>query len=87
MPEVMYWNDEVARAALMQKGRAVFERIRGALSEEDIVVTIEPSSGAYYVAATLGRANDMAYEHYPDQWMYSVRTDDLSAELVFQTWR
>jgi len=48
-------------------------------------VAIEPNSGAY-LAPTLGKANDAAYERYPDVWMHSVRTDDPTAELGLPTW-
>jgi hypothetical protein len=86
MPDIAYWHSEAAREALLEKGRAAFERIRHTLSSESLVVAIEPESGAYYVGATLGKANDAAYEQHPDQWMYFRRVDDPGAEMILPTW-
>jgi hypothetical protein len=86
MPDVRYWGDTRAREELMVRGRAVFERIRGELGTQGGVVAIEPESGAYVVGTTLGKANDVAYGRFPDQWLYFVRMDDPSAEIVLPTW-
>lgn len=86
MPEVLYWNDEAARQAFIEKGRVVLERIAGELGGSGGVVAIEPESGAYFWGATLGQANDAASSVYPDMWMYFVRMDDPTAEIALPTW-
>jgi hypothetical protein len=86
MPDVVLWHDLSAREAFMDRARAVYERIKGDLEIECGVVAIEPESGAYFVESTLGKANALAYERYPDQWVYFVRTDDPSAEIALPTW-
>jgi hypothetical protein len=70
----------------MEKGRAAYERIKDRLHGQDGVVAVDPDSGTYFLAATLGKANDAAYERYPDQWLYFVRRDDPSAEIALPTW-
>jgi hypothetical protein len=86
MPDIVYWDDPSAREALMARGREVFERIRGQLGSARGVIAIEPESGATFCGATLGRANALAYERYPDRWLYFVRVDDPTAEVVLPTW-
>ena len=86
MPDMRYWGDTGAREELMARGRAAFERIRGELGAQVGVVAIEPESGAYLVGTTLGKVNDVAYERFPDRWLYFVRVDDPSAEIVLPTW-
>jgi hypothetical protein len=86
MPDFRYWEDRGAREELMAYGRMVFERIRHELTAQDGVVAIEPESGAYLVGTTLGKVNDVAYERFPDRWLYFVRVDDPSAEIVLPTW-
>lgn len=86
MADTRYWNDNVARQALSDKGRAVYERIRGELTDQQGVVAIEPESGAYFVGPTLGEANDAAYKEYPDQWVYFVWIDDPTADIALPTW-
>ena len=90
MPEVTYWNDHVARQALLEKGRAVFAQIAGQivahLGDQGGVVAIEPDSGAYFWGPTLGKANDAAYAQCPDRWLYFVRLDDPGSEVLLPTW-
>jgi len=86
MPDVRYWNDEGAREALLEKGRRAYQRLQGQLDERDGVVAIEPDSGAYWIAPTLGKANDAAYLQYPDHWLYFCRLDDPGAEILLPTW-
>ena len=86
MPETKYWKDEAAREALIAGGRAIMDRIKDELGAEHGVVAIEPESGAYFCATTLGKANDAAYRQYPDRWLYFVRLDDPDAEIVLPTW-
>jgi hypothetical protein len=86
MPDTTYWDDGEAREAFMERGRAIYCRIRADLRSENSVVAIEPDSGAYCVGATLGQANDLIREQYPDQWVYFCRTDDPNAEIMLPTW-
>ena len=86
MPETTYWRDSVTREAFMAQGRAVWEQLRGQLQGQCGVVAIEPRSGAYYVGETLGKASRAAYLQHPDQWLYFVRTDDPTAEIILPTW-
>ncbi len=86
MPDVVIWQDAGAREALMARGRAAFERIRGDLVEREGIVAVEPESGDYFCAPTLGKANALAGERHPDCWCYFVRIDDPSAEIVLPTW-
>jgi hypothetical protein len=86
MPDIVYWNDKGAREALLEKGRAVYVRIREQLGEQSGVVAIEPESGDHFVGRTLGQANDAAYVKYPDRWLYFCRLDDPSAEMALPTW-
>lgn len=86
MPETKYWFDQAARRAFMDRGRAALNQIADELAGCQGVVAIEPESGAYYVASTLGKANNAAYDKHPDQWMYFARLDDPSAEIALPTW-
>ena len=86
MPDVRVWNDSGAREELMARGRQAFGRIKDELGAQDGVVAIEPESGTYVVGATLGKANDAAYERFPDRWLYFCRVDAPNAEIVLPTW-
>jgi hypothetical protein len=86
MPDVRYWTDAGAREALMEKGRRVCAQIRGELGERSGVIAVEPESGAYWIGPTLGKANDAAYPHAPDRWLYFCRLDDPRAEILLPTW-
>jgi len=86
MAETKYWEDESAREALIARGRAVMDGIRDRLADEQGVVAIEPDSGAFFCGATLGKANDAAYRHYPDRWLYFARVDDPDAQIVLPAW-
>jgi hypothetical protein len=83
---VTYWEDSSARDALLEKGRQILDQIRSEIGERSGVVAIDPTSGTYYVAPTLGKANDAAYDEHPDQWMYFARLDDPDADVVLPTW-
>jgi hypothetical protein len=50
------------------------------------VVAIEPESGDYFLAPTLGKANDAAFAQYPDRWVYFARLDDHAAAIALPTW-
>jgi hypothetical protein len=86
MPDTRYWNDEGARQALMEQGRAVLGRVRADLDGQSGVVAVEPESGDWFLGETLGQANAAAYVVYPDRWVYFCRLEDASAEIVLPTW-
>jgi hypothetical protein len=86
MADVSIWKDKKAREAFIAKGKEVFEKIKGELAEDAVIVAIEPESGDYFVGKTLGRANRAAFEKYPDQWVYYVRVDNPGAAVPLPTW-
>jgi hypothetical protein len=86
MADVSIWKDKRAREAFIAKGKEVFEKIKGELTEDAVIVAIEPESGDYFVGKTLGRADRAAFEKYPDQWVYYVRVDNPSAAIPLPTW-
>jgi hypothetical protein len=86
MADVSIWKDKRAREAFIAKGKEVFEKIKGELSEDAVIVAIEPESGDYFVGKTLGRADRAAFEKYPDQWVYYVRVDNPGAAIPLPTW-
>ena len=88
MADVSIWQDKDARAAFIARAREIFERIQGELEGQDhgVVVAIEPESGDYFVGRTLGQADRAAFQSYPDQWVYFVRTDDPEAAIPLPTW-
>jgi len=86
MPDQACWNDPAAREALIAAGRAVFAQVRATLDVDGGVVAIEPQSGAHLWGKTLGKANQLAYEAFPDQWLYFCRLDDPAAEILLPTW-
>jgi hypothetical protein len=86
MPDVRYWSDERARKALMDEGRHVVAQVQSELEGRSGVIAIEPESGAYWIGATLGKANDAAYPHAPDRWLYFRRLDDPDAEILLPSW-
>jgi hypothetical protein len=86
MPSLDYWQDGDARAALLAQGRKRYQEIVGTLDAGAQVVAIEVASGEHFGAATLGKANDLAFERYPDRWLYFCRVDDPHAEILLPTW-
>jgi hypothetical protein len=86
MADVSIWKDKRARETFIAKGKEVFEKIKGELSEDAVIVAIEPESGDYFVGKTLGRADRAAFEKYPDQWVYYVRVDNPGAAIPLPTW-
>lgn len=85
MADISIWQEEAARQAFIDQSKDVFEEIKGEV-EGAAVVAIEPQSGDYFVGETLGQANRAAYERYPDQWVYFVRVDDVTAAIPLPTW-
>ncbi len=86
MPSLDYWQDGNARAALLARGRERYQKVVGTLEAGVQVVAIEVESGDHFGAATLGKANDLACQRYPDRWLYFCRVDDPRAEIVLPTW-
>jgi hypothetical protein len=86
MADVAMWKDKEIRQTFIDQGRQVFEKLRSDLAGQEGVVAIELESGDYFVGATLGKANDAAFQKYPDQWLYFVRLDDPGAATPLPTW-
>lgn len=86
MPSLEYWQDGDARAALLARGRERYQQVVSTLEAAAQVVAIEVESGDYFCGATLGKANDLAYQRYPDRWLYFCRVDDSRAEILLPTW-
>jgi hypothetical protein len=86
MPDQTYWSDPGARELLLAAGREALARIRPTLEVHGGVVAIEPQSGAHFVGKTLGKANQLAYDAFPDRWLYFCRLDDPTAEILLPTW-
>ncbi len=88
MADVSIWQDKKARQAFIAKGREAFDKIKQELEGQEgaVVVAVEPDSGEYFVGETLGKADQAAFEKYPDQWLYFVRLDDPEAAMPLPTW-
>ena len=86
MADVAMWQDKKVRAEFEARARARLEELMAELEGQEGVVAIEPESGDHFVGATLGKANDAAYERYPDGWIYFARLDDTNAALPLPTW-
>ena len=86
MAELSVWQDKKARAAFEAKGKARLAEIVPQLEGQAGVVAIEPESGDFFVGATLGKADALAFAKYPDQWVYFVRLDNPTAALPMPTW-
>ncbi|MFL7810430.1 MAG: hypothetical protein ACK2VD_08935 [Anaerolineae bacterium] len=86
MPEQAYWEDLTAKEELQSRGRVAYARIRATLEHQGGVLAVEPQSGTHFWGRTLGEANRLAYEAFPDQWLYFCRLDDPTAEIVLPTW-
>ncbi|HEC34879.1 MAG TPA: hypothetical protein ENI37_09270 [Chloroflexi bacterium] len=86
MADISIWRDKKARTAFIAKGQEVFEKIKDELEGQEGIVAIEPESGDYFVAQTLGKADRAAFEKYPDQWVYFVRLDNPEAAMPLPTW-
>jgi hypothetical protein len=86
MADVAMWQDKKVRAAFEAKAKARLEELSAELEGKSGVVAIEPESGEHYVGATLGKANDAAFEVHPDRWVYFARLDDWEAAVALPTW-
>ncbi len=86
MADVAMWEDKKVKAEFEAKAKARLGEIQAELAGQTGVVAIEPQSGDFFVAPTLGKANEAAYEKYPDGWIYFVRLDDPGAAIALPTW-
>ena len=86
MADITLWQDKKARSEFESRGLARIRDLEAKLLNQTGVVAVEPTSGEYFVGATLGKANAAAYARYPDQWVYFARLDNLDAAIALPTW-
>lgn len=88
MADISVWQDDDAREDFIARGEQIFEEIREDLKSQPdaAIVAIEPDSGDYFLGKTLGKANEAAFERYPDQWVYFVRITNPQASIPLPTW-
>jgi hypothetical protein len=86
MADVAMWTDKKVRAEFETKARSLWEELQPKLESREGVVAIEPESGDFFVAATLGKADAAAYAQHPDTWVYFVRLDNPEAAIALPTW-
>ena len=81
-------RDRKAQAGFAEKGKEIYGRLQGELEPAHAgeIVAIDPESGDYFLGATLGKANDAAYQKYPDRWIYFVRIGTPTAAIALRTW-
>jgi hypothetical protein len=82
------YPDKRSQTAFAEKGLAIYEIHRVDLEKDhmDQIVAIDIDSGEYVIGPTLGKANDLAYPHYPDKCLYFVRIGASDSSIVLQTW-
>ena len=80
------YQDKATRAEFVARCKEIYERVQGGLELGEGVIAIEPESGDYFAAETLGQANNVAFEKHPDAWMYFTRIEDPNAGLPLKTW-
>jgi glutathione S-transferase len=81
MADVTMWTDKQVRADFEAMARARLQELDAELAGKEGIVAIEPKSGDYFLAATLGKADASAYAKYPDIWVYFARLDDPEAAM------
>jgi len=86
MADVTMWEDKKVRAEFEARAKARFGELQADLAGQMGVGAIEPKSGDYFVAPTLGKVDAAAYEKYPDEWVYFVRLDNPDAAITLPTW-
>ena len=86
MADVKMWTDKQARAAFEKRAQAALAQLLPSLEGQSGVIALEPESGDYFIAPTLGKANAAAYVKYPDKWLWFARLDNPSAALALATW-
>jgi hypothetical protein len=80
------WQDKKVMAAFLAMAKAKLAELAPNLEGQTGVVALEPESGAFFVAETLGKANTAAFAHFPDTWVYFVRLDGPEAAIALPTW-
>jgi hypothetical protein len=86
MADVAMWQDKKVKAEFEARAKALLEELKPQLAGQTGIVAIEPENGEYFVGATLGQANDAAFQKYPDKWFYFVRLDNAGAAIALPTW-
>jgi hypothetical protein len=86
MADVAMWQDKRVKADFEARAKARLEEIQADLEGKAGVVAIEPESGEYFIATSLGKANDAAFAKYPDRWLYFARLDNPHAAIALPTW-
>ena len=86
MADVAMWQNKEVKAAFEAKAKARLAELQAKLEGQTGVVAIEPESGDFFVAVTLGKANTAAFAQYPDKWVYFVRLDNPAAAIALPTW-
>jgi hypothetical protein len=86
MADVAMWQNKQVRAEFETRARARLAELKAELEGKEGLVAIDPESGDYFVASTLGKANKAAFEKYPDKWLYFVRLDDPQAAIALPSW-
>lgn len=86
MADVTLWQDKQARTDFEAAARARLGELEEEIAGLEGVIALEPESGDFFVGATLGKANNAAFERYPDRWLYFARLDNLEAAIPLPTW-
>jgi hypothetical protein len=84
--DVRMWQDKQVRADFEAAAKARLAELGADLEGQEGIVAIDPESGDYFVASTLGKANKAAFEKYPDKWFYFARLDNPQAAIALPTW-
>jgi hypothetical protein len=80
------WQDQEVKAAFEAKAKERLAELGAELEGKAGVVAIEPESGAYFVGATLGKADAAAFAQFPDTWVYFARLENPEAAIALPTW-
>jgi peptide subunit release factor RF-3 len=82
------YKDKQAQAAFAQKAMSIYDAQRAELEAAHAgqIAAIDPDSGDIFIGPTLGKANDLAYQKYPDKWLYFVRIGTPAAAIPLRTW-
>lgn len=88
MDVVAMYKDKNVRAEFVEKGLKVYDELREGLEAEHAggIVAIDIDSGEHFIGPTLGKANDAAYEKYPDKWICFIRIGAPEAAIALRTW-
>jgi hypothetical protein len=86
MADVAMWTDKSVKAEFEARARARLEALLAEMEGQQGIIAIEPESGDYFVGATLGKADAVAFARYPDKWVYFARLDNPQAAIALPTW-